>query len=69
MLEKITPQATVLDVVSSYRQTEKVFRAYDRVAGECICCNCLFCTLEEIAKKYGIDLKNLLHDLKSATET
>jgi len=66
--EKITPQATVLDVVSSFRQTEKIFRAYDRVAGECICCNCLFCTLEEVAEKYGIELKELINDLKAVIE-
>ncbi|WP_457571470.1 hypothetical protein [Desulfovulcanus sp.] len=67
-MQKITPQLTVLDVVSRYRQTQKVFREYDKLAGECICCKSLFCTLEEVAQKYGIELDKLLDDLMAVVE-
>jgi len=66
MTRKITPQLTVLDVVAKYRPTEQVFREYDKLAGECICCQSLFCTLEEVAQKYGIELNKLLADLDKA---
>ena len=45
----IIPDMTVLDVVSTYRETEDVFRRYDNQAGECICCNALFDTLQGVA--------------------
>ncbi len=56
---------TVLEVVSRYRQTEKVFKKYDAHAGECICCQALFETLESVAEKYDLDLDKLLLELKS----
>ncbi|MEJ2587225.1 MAG: hypothetical protein P8165_06505 [Deltaproteobacteria bacterium] len=62
----IRPDMTVLDVVSRYRETEKIFKAYDDVAGECICCQALFEPLKAVAKKYGLDLKQFLEDLKAA---
>ena len=63
---KITPQMTVLDVVSQYRQTEAVFKSYDAAAGECICCNALFETLQDAADKYSLDLVRLIRDLEQA---
>lgn len=60
---EITPQMTVLDVVSRYRQTEAVFRSYDKAAGECICCNALFETLADVADKYHLDLARLICEL------
>ncbi|MBW2089927.1 MAG: hypothetical protein JRI37_13270 [Deltaproteobacteria bacterium] len=57
---------TVLDVVSRYRQTEAVFKKYDKQAGECICCKALFETLRNIAAKYGLNLDKLLLDLEAA---
>jgi len=62
----ITPDMTVLDVVSKYRRTEEVFRSYDAAAGECICCRALFDTLRDVAEKYGLDLDRLLEDLRAA---
>jgi hypothetical protein len=63
---KITPQMTVLDVVSQYRQTEAIFKDYDQAAGECICCNALFETLKDMADKYGLDLARLIRELEQA---
>jgi len=57
---------TVLDVVSRYRRTEKIFKQYDKQAGECICCQALFDPLKDVAQKYGLDLANLLAALNAA---
>lgn len=65
----IRPKMTVLDVVSRYRQTESVFRQYDKQAGECICCQALFDPLQDIARRYGLDLGKLLADLEAAAKT
>ena len=61
----ITPDMSVLDVLSLCRETEDVFRSYDDAAGECICCNALFETLHDLAKKYHLDLERLLADLRA----
>jgi hypothetical protein len=62
----ITPDMTVLDVVSMYRNTEEVFRQYDHQARDCLCCNALFDTLRDVADKYGLNLQELLDDLCAA---
>ena len=62
----IRPEMTVLDIVSRYRQTEAVFKRYDAQAGECICCQALFESLRDVAKRYDIDLKRLVADLEAA---
>jgi hypothetical protein len=64
----ITPEMTVLDVVSTYRETEDVFRRYDNQAGECVCCNALFDTLQDVAAKYGLNLQELLAELCAAAQ-
>jgi len=62
----ILPEMTVLDVVSKYKKTEAVFKLYDKQACECICCQALFETLQDVAKKYGFSLGKLLSDLETA---
>jgi hypothetical protein len=62
----ITPDMSVLDVLSLCRETEDVFRSYDDAAGECICCNALFETLRDVAEKYNLDLEQLLADLQAS---
>jgi hypothetical protein len=64
----ITPEMTVLDVVSTYRETEDVFRRYDNQAGECVCCNALFDTLQDVAAKYELNLQELLAELCAAAQ-
>jgi len=61
----ISPDMTVLDIVSAHRETIDIFKRYDEQAGECICCESLFETLDKVALKYGIDLDKLLSDLIS----
>jgi hypothetical protein len=60
---------TVLDVVSRFRETEGVFKEYDKETGECICCQALFDPLRNVAARYGLDLKKLLDDLESVVKT
>lgn len=59
----IQPDMTVLDIVSKHRETEAVFKRYDEKAGECICCQALFDTVQDVAEKYGLDLGQLITDL------
>jgi hypothetical protein len=60
----ITPDMTLLDVVSRYRSTEPVFHRYDEQAGECLLCQALFETVKDTAQKYRLDLDKLLDDLR-----
>jgi hypothetical protein len=64
----IHPEMTVLDIISSYRETEGVFKQYDERAGECICCQALFEPLKTVARKYNLDLKKLINDLETAAD-
>lgn len=57
---------TLLDILSEYRETETVFKSYDKLAGECICCNCLFDTLEQMVEKYRFDLAKIQEELEEA---
>ncbi len=66
--EEITPGTTVLDIVAAEKRTEAVFRSYDKMAGECVLCNALFDTLEEVAHRYALDLPHLLKRLRRALE-
>jgi hypothetical protein len=65
----ITPKMTVLEILCQHRQTEQVFRRYDAAAGVCLCCQGLFDSLEDLAQKYGLDLKRLLDDLEVVADT
>jgi hypothetical protein len=62
----IEPGMTVLDIVSKYNATQDVFKRWDARAGECICCNALFESLDVVAEKYNMDLSALVQDLKKA---
>jgi iron-sulfur cluster repair protein YtfE (RIC family) len=59
----VTADSTLLDIVSKWPATDAVFRRYDDQAGVCLCCSCLFDTLEEIAKKYELDLNGVLREI------
>jgi len=66
--EPIDPRMTVLDVVARWRKTEAVFKQYDTLAGECICCQALFEPIQDMARKYHLDLALLMTDLKAAVD-
>lgn len=63
---RITPEMTVLDVVSTYEKTLPVFKKYDAIAEECICCKSLFEPIHSVAKKYDFDLRHFLNRLNTA---
>lgn len=65
---RITRDMTVLDALSRYSETEAVFRRYDALAGECICCRALFDTLENMASKYNLDLEELMSNLRDGAQ-
>ena len=62
----ITADMTVLDIVSQYPQTEDIFHSYDEQVGECLCCQMLFETIEDVAEKYNLELSLLLAELNGA---
>lgn len=62
----ISSEMTVLDTVATWKETQAVFKRYDALAGECICCNALFESIQEMAQKYDLDLMTLLADLEAA---
>ena len=64
--ENIAANLTVLDIVSTYPETEVIFKSYDASVGECICCQSLFDTVQQVADKYGLDLPEILKKLNSA---
>ncbi|HBT88290.1 MAG TPA: hypothetical protein DEB50_07440 [Desulfobacter sp.] len=66
MISAIEPGMTVLDIVSTYSAAQEVFKRWDDRAGECICCNALFESLDAVAEKYNLDLAALVQELQNA---
>lgn len=62
----ITKQDTPLDIVEQYPQADPVFRTYDEQIGQCLLCHCLFDSLETIARRYDIDLAEMITRLEIA---
>jgi len=67
-MKKIDPDMTVLDVLSACRETEDVFKEYDKETGGCLCCEALFESVRDAAVKYRLDLDNLLDQLNRRVE-
>ncbi len=65
----ITPDMTVLDVVSESPPAAEVFCRYDSLTGACICCNHLFETVADVAHCLGLDLATLLGELETAARS
>ena len=61
----ITGEMIVLDIVAEHPKTEAVFRQYDAVIGECLLCNHLFESIDQIAEQYNFDKEELLDKLNS----
>ena len=61
----ITPEMTILDILSEYRETEAIFRGLETRTGTCICCQGLFLTLRTAAGRFGFDLETLLTELNA----
>lgn len=65
----VTPNMNLLQIVELSPQSEEVFHQYDDEAGCCILCNNLFDSLEEVARIYSLDLKQILARLKKLDHT
>jgi len=61
----LTPDTTVLELVEYHPETEAVFEYYALKLGICICCEALFCNLSEVAKRYELDIEELIVRLNS----
>lgn len=64
--ENISAGMTVLEIVTDRPETEVVFKSYDERVGECICCQRLFETVQQVAKRYRLDLAEFLAELNAA---
>ncbi len=62
----ISSDMILLDILSHWPATEPVFRRYDEQAGVCICCNCLFDTVTDVAAKYSLDSDVFLSEIQKA---
>lgn len=58
---------TLLDIVSTFPATEAVLKSYDEQVGECICCQMLFESIQQVTKQYHLDLNDLLGKLNAAS--
>lgn len=65
---RISPDMTLLDIISAYPLTEAIIKKYDESAGVCLCCKALFEPLRDVATKYGLNLHDLFSDLKTAAQ-
>lgn len=59
----ISEKMVLLDIVSDFPETEKVFKQYDEAVGKCLLCSNLFDTLEKVAMLYGLDKDEILEKL------
>ena len=65
-LSCIDSRMTVLDIISRYRETEAVFKRGTVERSECICCQALFETVQQVADRYGLNLDRLMAELHAA---
>jgi hypothetical protein len=61
----VTPKMTLVEIMSQWRASEDIFKAYEAQAGTCLRCHALFLTLEEAAQKYNLDLTKLVAELNA----
>jgi hypothetical protein len=61
----ITEKMQLLDIVSDFPETERVFKQYDDIIGKCLLCSNLFDTIEMVTMIYGIDKDEILEKLNS----
>ncbi len=59
----LTKDMTILELAEKYPETIRIFKAYDHRFNVCICCESLFETVEQVSKKYGIDLEQLIEKI------
>ena len=65
----VTENMVLLDIVSDFPETEKIFRKYDKEIGKCLLCNHLFDTITKVTIVYGIDKQEILNKLNGLFKT
>ncbi len=65
---QISAKTTVFELVEYHPETEAVFARYSEKAGVCICCECLFCKLEDLVSRYDLKLDELITRLNAVVE-
>ncbi|MCK9230021.1 MAG: DUF1858 domain-containing protein [Syntrophales bacterium] len=59
----ITPEMTILDIISRHRETERIFKRLEAELGVCVCCRGLFLTLREAAEQYGFPVDSVMTEI------
>ncbi len=59
----VTPETTILDIVSRFNETEGIFKQMERETGVCICCQGLFLSLGDAARRFGFHLEKAIADI------
>lgn len=59
----VTPETTILDIISTHRETERVFKRLDEKTGTCVCCQGLFMPLRDAADRFGFSVEEALADI------
>ncbi|QGT98649.1 hypothetical protein SYNTR_0056 [Candidatus Syntrophocurvum alkaliphilum] len=54
----------LLDIVDKHPKTIRLFKEYENKTGNCILCNDLFLTLEDMSRVNNLNLDEVLVDLK-----
>lgn len=61
----ITPDTAIIDIISSHRKTERVFKQLEKETGTCICCEGMFLSLQDAAGRFGFRLEDVMEDLNA----
>ena len=64
----IRPTSQLWEIIFHHRATEAVFKQYEEETGQCLCCQHLFESLEDTARRYGLDLEEMLKRLDQAAK-
>ncbi len=59
----VTPETVVLDIISTHRQTEELFKQLEEETGTCICCQGLFLSVRDAAQQFGFDMESTIANL------
>jgi len=61
----ITSETTIIDVISQYCKTEKIFKGLEEETGTCVCCQGLFLSIGEAAEQFDFNLECVLADINT----
>ncbi len=64
----ITPETVIVDIISRYRETEKIFKQLEEKTGVCICCKALFVPIGEAAERFGFNITSVIADICAVIE-